>query len=72
MTDTQLLTLAATLVATLFGLLVAILGWMGNKIYQKLEEMGHTMHQIAGDLHERINGHDRRITVLETWREARK
>ena len=29
MTETQLLTLAASLVATLFGLLVAILGWLG-------------------------------------------
>ncbi|MDE2440168.1 MAG: hypothetical protein KGP14_04015 [Betaproteobacteria bacterium] len=66
MTDTLLLTLAASLVATLFGLLIAILGWLGNKIYTKLDEMSGTMHKIAGDLHDRINGLDRRVTVVET------
>ena len=29
MTDTQVLTLAASLVACLFGLLAAVIGWMG-------------------------------------------
>lgn len=66
MSETVLLTIAASLVATLFGLLVAVLSWLGNKIYTKLEEMASTMHAIAGDLHERINGLDRRVTVVET------
>lgn len=66
MSETIMLTIAASLVATLFGLLVAVLSWLGNKIYTKLEEMATTMHAIAGDLHERINGLDRRVTVVET------
>lgn len=66
MSETLMLTIAASLVATLFGLLVAVLGWLGSKIYTKLEEMATTMHAIAGDLHERINGLDRRVTVVET------
>lgn len=66
MTETQLLTIAASLVAALFGVLVVILGWMGNKIYEKLNDMASTMTSIAGDLHDRINGLDRRITVVET------
>lgn len=71
MTETQLLTMAASLVATLFGLLVAVLGWLGNKIYTKLEEMGDTMHVIAGDLHDRINGIDGRLIKVETKLEDR-
>lgn len=66
MTETQLLTMAASLVATLFGLLVVILGWLGNKIYSKLDEMSGTMRAIEGDLHDRINGIDKRVTVIET------
>ena len=66
MTDTQLLTIAASLVACLFGLLVTLLGWMGNKIYEKLTEMSKTMTSIAGDLHTRINNLDLRLTVVET------
>lgn len=66
MNDQILLTLAASLVATLFGLLVAVLGWLGNKIYSKLDEVSNTMHKIAGDLHEKLNELDRRVTRVET------
>ncbi len=71
MTETQLLTIAAALVATLFGVLVAVLGWMGNKIYEKLNEMASTMTEIAGDLHGRINGIDGRLVRVETKLEDR-
>lgn len=66
MSETQLLTIASSLVATLFGLLVTVLGWLGSKIYTKLDEMSNTMHSIASDLNERINDLDRRVTVVET------
>ena len=66
MSETVMLTIAASLVATLFGVLVALLGWIGSKIYEKLNDMAKTMTEIAGDLHERINGIDRRVTVIET------
>lgn len=66
MNDTLLLTIAASLVATLFGVLIAILGWMGNKVYVKLDEMARTMHTIAGDLHTRISGIDIRLVRVET------
>jgi hypothetical protein len=66
MSDTQALTIAASLVASLFGVLVMVLGWIGSRIYSKLEEMGKTMHDLAGDLHERINVLEQRVTVVET------
>ena len=66
MTETQLLAIAASLVATLFGLLVAIIGWLGNKFYSKLDEISKNLVLMAGELHDRINGLDRRVTVVET------
>jgi hypothetical protein len=66
MTETQLLAIAASLVATLFGLLVVIIGWLGNKFYIKLDEISKNLVLMAGELHERINGLDRRVTVVET------
>lgn len=72
MTDTQLLTLAASLVATLFGLLVTIIGWLGNKFYVKLDEISKNLVEMAGELHERINGLDRRVTKVETRCEERR
>lgn len=61
----SVLTIASALVATLFGLLVAILGWMGNKVYEKLSEMTRIMSTIEKDLRGQISGIDRRVTYLE-------
>lgn len=70
MSETQILTLAAALVATMFGLLTAVLGWIGSKTYAKIEEMGDTLHRIAGDLHEKITVLDRRVTRVETYQQT--
>lgn len=72
MTDTQLLTIASMLVATLFGLLVAIVGWIGNKFSIKLDEISNNLLEMAGGLHERVNGLDRRVTRVETHCEERR
>lgn len=66
MSEAQLLTLAATLVATMFGLLVAILGWLGNKFYSKLDEISANLVKMAGELHTRINSLDNRLIKVET------
>jgi cell division protein FtsB len=61
----SLLTFAATIVATLFGVLIAVLGWMGNKLYEKVSEMARSMLAIERDLHGQIANLDRRVTRLE-------
>lgn len=66
MNETILLTISASLVATLFGVLVAVIGWLGNKFYNKLDEISRNLVLMAGELHERINGIDRRLVRVET------
>jgi hypothetical protein len=66
----MLLTIASSLVATLFGLLVLIVGWLGNKLYSKLDEMSKNLNTMAGELHDRINSIDRRLIVVETHHET--
>ena len=61
-----MLTIAGALLAAVFGVLMSVLTWIGNKLYTKLEQITTTLTQIAGELHERINGLDRRTTTLET------
>ena len=61
MTDTQLLTLSAQLVAVLFGTLIAVLAWMGNKLYNKLESISQFFDELRRDIH-LIDG---RVTRLE-------
>lgn len=72
MSDTQLLAISASLVATLFGVLVTVLGWLGNKFYVKLDEISKNIVDMAGELHDRINGLDRRVTKVETRCEERR
>lgn len=61
MSDTQLLTLSAQLVATLFGILIMLLGWLGNKLYSKLESMSDAFNEIKRE----IQKIDNRVTRLE-------
>lgn len=65
MNEINLLTVASGLVATLFGLLMLVLGWLGNKLYDKVSDMSETMGRIEGTLHKRISEIDRRVTALE-------
>ncbi len=66
MSEAMLLAIAASLVATLFGVLVAIIGWLGNKFYSKLDEISKNLVTMAGELHDRINGIDKRLVRVET------
>lgn len=66
MTEPQLLTMAATLVATLFGVLAAVIGWIGARMITRMDDVIDRLNKMAGDLHERINGIDRRVVRLET------
>lgn len=66
MSDTFLLTIALGLVATLFGLLISLLSWIGSRLYGKLDEMSKSLNTIKAELHQRITGLDRRVTVIET------
>ncbi len=66
MTEMQMLTIAAALVATMFGILATVLGWIGSRLHTKVDDMGKTLHSIAEGLHEKFNGLDKRVTVVET------
>ena len=61
MSDTQLLTLSAQLVAALFGILIMLLGWLGSKLYSKLELMSDAFNEIKRE----IQKIDNRVTRLE-------
>lgn len=66
MPDTLILTLASSLVATLFGILVLILGWLGARIHLKLDNLADVLQKALDDVHDRITGVDKRVTAIET------
>ena len=61
MSDTQLMTISAQLVAALFGILIMLLGWLGSKLYSKLESMSDAFNEIKRE----IQKIDNRVTRLE-------
>ena len=64
--------MAAALVATMFGLLCSVIGWIGSRAIASIDQMKDKLNEVAGELHDRINGLDRRITVVETGCNLRK
>lgn len=66
MNEAQLLTGAAVLVSAMFGLLCGVLGWIGSRMSTKIDALGENIIAMADKLHEKINGVDRRVTVIET------
>lgn len=62
----ELLVLSSTLVATLFGLLVAIISYIGSNVLSELKRLNEKIQEIATELHARITGLDIRLTRVET------
>lgn len=52
--------------AALFGVLTAIVGWIGSRVIEKLDSVVEMLHQVADELHSRINKLDTRVSVIET------
>ena len=71
MSETQMLTMSASLVACMFGLLTVVVGWMGARVIVRLDTMVEKLNSVAGELHTRINGLDTRLTRVETIAERR-
>lgn len=64
--DKAILTeLLLMLVATMFGLLVAVFGWLSNKLYEKLEYMNKALKDIESGLINKLHEIDKRVSKVE-------
>lgn len=70
MNESFIITIATSLVAVFFGLLVAVLGWIGNKIYVSLENVSRCLRELEKDIGIRMSDMDRRITRVESVHHA--
>lgn len=64
--EITLLAIALSVIAALFGILILILGWIGGRLYNKLDEVVVNLQSMAAELHDRITGIDKRVTKIET------
>ena len=65
MTNAQMLSFYSSIVVVLFGIVMTLLGWLGTRLYSKLEEMSKSIRSIEGDLHERVAVIDKRLVAVE-------
>ena len=61
-----MLSFYSAIVTVLFGIIMALLGWLGTRLYNKLEEMSKSIRSIEGDLHERVTNIDKRLVAVES------
>lgn len=54
------------LVASMFGLLVAVFGWLSNKLYENLDQMTKSLQEIESGLIDKIHEIDKRVVKVET------
>lgn len=54
------------LISGLLALLCVLIGWIGNRIHRRLDEISQTLVKIERDLRSELAGLDRRVTRLET------
>lgn len=66
MDATTLLTISASLVAALFGVLCAVIGWVGSRVVVKQDELMAKLDLVKDDLHTRINHLGIRLVKVET------
>lgn len=74
MTPEAVLAIAGFVISAMFGLLASVLGWIGNKVYGKLDEVVKAVGSVKDELHERITSTDRRQTdsIMEIDRRVSK
>jgi uncharacterized protein YoxC len=70
MSENFIITVTTSLVAVFFGILVAVLGWIGNKIYTSLENVSRGLRDMEKELMMKLTDMDRRITRIETVHHA--
>lgn len=66
MNETQLLGISGLMISSLFGLLCALIGWLGSKAISRLDSVVEMLNKVSSELHERINGLDTRLVRVET------
>jgi hypothetical protein len=54
------------IVGGLMSILIIVIGWMGNKLHERLGEINETLATIDRDLRFELNRLDNRLTVVET------
>jgi hypothetical protein len=66
MYESQIASGAASIIVSLLGVILCVVGWLGSRMANRLDDLVDRIDEVKGDLHERINGIDIRLIKVET------
>jgi len=66
LTDTIVFTIVSSLLGVLFGVLLLLLAWIGNRVHTRLDEISKSLGAIERDLRSDLIMLDRRISRVES------
>ena len=55
-----------SIIATMIGILVILIGWIGNRIFTRMDRMQDILRDSETHIHRRLDNHEHRITKAET------
>lgn len=55
------------IIAFLVGLMVAVTGWIGKRIFERMDKIQEILREAEKDIHVRIDDHEHRITRVESY-----
>lgn len=61
-----------TTISGLLVLLLAVFGWIGNRVHSRLDEIAQSLGAIEKDLRDDLSQLDRRVSRMETVSEMSK
>lgn len=61
-----LVTISFSVVAALFGILTAVIGWLGSRVMVKQDNLLNSVNDLKHDLHDQINKMGMRLVKVET------
>lgn len=70
-TDQEYRSMVLWIIGGLLSVLIALLSWIGNRVYKSLDNIGSALQNIERDLSTKITDVDRRVAKLEGIMEER-
>lgn len=61
-----IITIASSVVAILFGVLTAMIGWLGSRMINQLDNISSKVDLLEDSMYEKINAIENRVIILET------
>ncbi len=65
MDQTQILATSGSVIVSLLGILLCVIGWLGSRVVSRLDTLVDRVDEVKGDLQSNINELETRLVRIE-------